>query len=487
MVFKLEWKTKTAIQTTTATQIIPQSEPTTPGDSTSTSNLKAVNLPPNLPAEYIQDPHDLDPEHEWCETRFGLTYLETLAKNVHPYCTEDSRSQMDCMHSVISDDSRKDSFCIIKNAIWDEGRFNVDCKFRDWSDPDLEDAPNIWEFINYWYNTGPRNVMNQWMNVGDEAVPWFDKNKEYCNSPTAKKDDTYKILIQREGGSNYWHTLMEIFSFYFTIDTLQMATNNRTGKPYLLPSSLPQIQLLVLDDHGKKYFELWNYFSDLPILHIEEWTKENPTACLNNLILPLPGASNPLWHGDWDPRNCDHSLLVDTLRSRILSHLKIPTDRDLSSEINITIIDRKASRKLSNSKKLTDRLIAAYPEVSVNVVDMAALTLTQQISIIVQTDILVGVHGAGHTHGFFLPPQSSVVEILPAGLKHKGFRNVAGLRGLRYFSDHAPMARKGTPEEQAMMDWHVEDLEMDEEAWMRLMDAAIQSVAHRGYLDSDVD
>ncbi|EPS39703.1 hypothetical protein H072_6513 [Dactylellina haptotyla CBS 200.50] len=437
----------------------------------------------SLPAIYHPDPHETGSDKKWCETRYGPTYLETLAKNARPYCTESSRSQFDCMHSVMQGESRRDSFCLAQNVAWDDRRFNIDCELRDWNEPDLQGIPQMNAFNTYWYDTGPRNILTQFVNFGSEAAPWFDKNA--CADSSTPRDDSYKVLIKREGGTNYWHSLMEIFSFYFSIDALQMAINKKTGKPYMSPEDTAKIQVLILDKHdNKNYFELWNLFADKPVQTLPEWASSKHAACLNNVIIPLPGASNPLWQGDWDPRNCDHSVIVDTLRTRILSHLKIPTDRDLRKPLNLTFIDRKGSRKLSNSADLTAELIKAYPKINVNIVDMAKLTLREQINIVAHTDVLVGVHGAGHTHGFFLPAQSSVVEILPIDLKHKGFRNLAALRGLRYFSDHAPFTPSDVPDGQR--DWHEEDVVFDKRAFMKLVDAAIQSVAHRGYLDEDV-
>ncbi|RVD85763.1 uncharacterized protein DFL_004070 [Arthrobotrys flagrans] len=437
-----------------------------------------------LPADYSPSDDDLDQDATWCETRYSPTYLQTIAKNARPFCKPESQSQLDCLHSTMYGEPRKDSLCIARNIVFEDLRFNIDCELRDPHEPDLMGYPHPHNFQSYWYETGPRIIMTQFTKIGSEAAPVFEKHA--CSNPATPRDDGYKILIKREGGRNYWHSLMEILSFYFTIDALQMSINKKTGKPYMSAADTSKIQVIILDKHdNKNYFELWNYFSPKPVLTLDEYVKDPSTKpCISNLIIPLPGAANPLWQGDWDPRICDHSIIVSTIRSRILKHLKISAARDLRSPINVTFIDRKGSRKLINSKELTDALIAAYPKVNVNVVDMAKLSLKEQISLVVNTDVLVGVHGAGHTHVLFLPSQSSLVEILPADLGHRGFRNLAGLRGIRYFSDHAPMAPSDKPD--ALRDWHAEDVVFDKDAFMKLMEVAIQSVAHRGLLDSDV-
>ncbi|KAK6540826.1 hypothetical protein TWF694_008214 [Orbilia ellipsospora] len=464
-----------------------------PPPSTPTDDIKSTPTPPSyelspLPSDYHLDPHETSEDKKWCETRYGPTYLETIAKNARPYCTPESTSQFDCMHSVMLGENRLDSTCLAHNIAFDENKFNIDCQLRDWAtEPDLKGIPRYNTLPDYWYTTGPRNIITQFVNFGPSGAPAIERNA--CNDPSTPRDDGYKVLIKREGGINYWHSLMEIFSFYFTIDALQMAINQKTGKPYMSPEDLAKIQVIILDKHdNKNYFELWNFFAvDNPVLTLPEFAAKDTTKkCISNIILPLPGGSNPLWQGDWDPRNCDQSLIVETLRTRVLNHLHVPQSRDLKAPLNLTFIDRKGTRKLRDTADLTDALKKEYPDVNINVVDMAKLSLREQLAIIVQTDVLVGVHGAGHTHGFFLPKQSSVVEILPPDLKHKGFRNLAALRGLRYFSDHGQFAPKEKAPGSGGRDWHEEDIVVEKAAFMKLVDAAVQSVRHRGFLDKDV-
>jgi protein O-GlcNAc transferase len=121
------------------------------------------------------------------------------------------------------------------------------------------------------------------------------------------------------------------------------------------------------------------------------------------------------------------------------------------------------------------RLQEDFPLVKVQSFDFASMSYKEQLEIVQDTDILAGVHGAGLTHGMFLPPGSVMVEILPPGLNHKGFRNVAALRGLEYFSSHASNA----PSAKAS-DWHSEDVLMEFERFKELMDVAIKSLYNKG-------
>ena len=98
-----------------------------------------------------------------------------------------------------------------------------------------------------------------------------------------------------------------------------------------------------------------------------------------------------------------------------------------------------------------------------------------------RTDILAGVHGAGPTHGMFMPPGSTIVEILPPGVARKGFRNMAKLLGHDHFGSHAT----GRPDQAATGDWKDNDI-FEEGCFVGLTDVAIKSMYNRGTRNQDV-
>jgi protein O-GlcNAc transferase len=148
----------------------------------------------------------------------------------------------------------------------------------------------------------------------------------------------------------------------------------------------------------------------------------------------------------------------------------------------LTFIDRNEKRLLVNHAECLETLKAKFPKVEIKAVNFATYSFAEQLKIVGNTDILVGVHGAGLTHGMSLPKGSTVVEILPPVVDHKGFRNMAKLLGHHYFSSHgiAPRGQTSTG------DWHYDDIFLEENRFMELMDVAIKSMYNRGLHNQDV-
>ncbi|KAF3911693.1 hypothetical protein AA313_de0203880 [Arthrobotrys entomopaga] len=437
-----------------------------------------------LPPEYVGDLYGTDP---WCESRFGLTFIETLAKKVQPYCTRQSRSHIDCMHSEVSNGvrygTRYNSFCIGQNVVFDPilRKFNFDCQLLD--KKDLNGYPLIKEFPDYYSENGIKQILNDHAKISTSSHNHVGNGT--CISPQAF-EDRFVVLIARSLLDNFWHLFLEVQSYWMSIDVLQMAVNPRTGKPFMTPADFSKIELIItdpFDDH--KADELYYYFSENPMRRLRDFSPANSTFCLKNVIMPLPGHIIPWWDSEFESSRCERSFIADSIRKRTLNHFGIPlANRD--SQITVTFINRVGRRKLLNFDELDRELEQRYPDVTINRPQFEKMTLREQINMIARTDVLIGVHGAALTNIFFLPPQASVVEILPKGLNLKLYRNLANVRGLRYFSAHAPK-QYAEGEEETPKDWYEKDIIFENiDQWRRLIDAAMASVSHKGLLDIDV-
>jgi len=270
---------------------------------------------------------------------------------------------------------------------------------------------------------------------------------------------------------------MEIFSMYMTLDVLQTTTDVARGKPFFSVADINQTQVILFDDHSDgPYFRLWELFSGMPTVR----SGDVQARSLAKVVVPLPGASNPFWQGDWEPHDCEKSELLSTFISRVLHAYSVINERAASdSPLVITFIDRKATRRLLDIEQHIEDIKTKHSDVVVNLVDFAAISFEDQLSMVRHTDVLVGVHGAGLTHAMFLWPGSAVVEILPQGLDFKGFRNLAKLSGVSYFSVH-------TTDGLNSGDWQDTDVAIDRDRLESLVDVAIKSQYNRGLRSKDV-
>ena len=71
-------------------------------------------------------------------------------------------------------------------------------------------------------------------------------------------------------------------------------------------------------------------------------------------------------------------------------------------------------RILGNGPELADKLSYILPKnYLIRLVDTSSLSISEQISIMRQTDYLIGVHGAGLSLSIFMPSNTILYEILP--------------------------------------------------------------------------
>lgn len=92
------------------------------------------------------------------------------------------------------------------------------------------------------------------------------------------------------------------------------------------------------------------------------------------------------------------------------------------------------SRKVKNEKELESLVHELYPNHSIASIQTDKLTMRDQLSAIVNTDILIGMHGAGLTLALFLPKHAGLVEIYPKywSSDNAHFRAITRWRNLQY-------------------------------------------------------
>ncbi|KAK4116120.1 glycosyltransferase family 61 protein [Canariomyces notabilis] len=470
----------------------------------------------DLPSEYNEFLEHAIPQSEYCNERFTPRYLDDFRTHAIQYCAAGSAASLHCFQGQTRPNNVVDSICIGQGATLDVagGKFALDCELRA---PDAnETSRGLMPFDGMkpeWYETGSRWIFDHFVKVergSSGAATMQSTTRSAVRS--SNMNPQFALLVKREGSSNIWHGLMEIWSMMMTFDLLRTSPNpSRKGAPFFADrSDLPNAQALVLDDlPDGNLFDLWTIFTGRPPVRWKDLVGDAEQARAfvqvpRNIIIPLPGAANPLWQNDWVDHDCGYAPMLKTFVHRVLRFYGISTDKDDESPriaaadhvdanaiINITFIDRTGSRRLLEHEALLAAVAARHPRVRVKSVDFSTIPFAEQLQLVRETDLLLGVHGAGLTHTMFMRDgRGAVVEIRPATNDYRGFRNLAFMKDLRYltaYAEQVPRSESSDGDGQSKRSpgmlvkrdsWHWDDVRIEPNNFMELMDAAIAALSH---------
>ncbi|CAF4118870.1 unnamed protein product, partial [Rotaria sp. Silwood2] len=96
----------------------------------------------------------------------------------------------------------------------------------------------------------------------------------------------------------------------------------------------------------------------------------------------------------------------------------------------------KITRQLSNEKQTLNDLktmFSNYSNIHFSFNHFEELTIEEQLNIIIQTDVFIGVHGAGLTHVLFMKPNRALIELVqPPGSGRTHFYFMASINNVNY-------------------------------------------------------
>lgn len=455
------------------------------------------------PAHRLSSDYDFDDETQKCVKLFSRNYLLTAASQRTSHCDSSSVSKLDCFHAPrepVPHEWPSDLFCIGQDVSFSTrkppqpaassvaGEFVLPCELHDDFSFEVANGSQWQDTIatprDYFFKTGVTHQLGSW---GQDAT-----DSGAAHQCKGRAEDKKLIMLVRRGRTrNLWDSFMEVWQAMITVDILRIALK-RDGRPYITDQDLSRARIVFEDDDEELPFEEW-------------WQlvlgNGQPTSRLSDLepgcfdvVLPLPGSSSPMYTALFDSqfhRSCRESSLVNALQRRMLRHYGLETPTKSPSPVPlITIIDRKATRKIWGFEQLLSLVMSHFPGANVIAVDFAQLSLRDQIDLAMKTDILVGIHGAGLTHSLWLNPKAAVIEIKPP-LFPGGLGYVAQLNGASYFEgrtlwpevwnltmNQVPLPTGWLPPESDPGWQSHEYVYVDPDDFIGLIDAALRTLAH---------
>ncbi|XP_015782134.1 EGF domain-specific O-linked N-acetylglucosamine transferase-like [Tetranychus urticae] len=256
-----------------------------------------------------------------------------------------------------------------------------------------------------------------------EELEHYDvyNNKPDCDTIITKP--TY--IMKLDATVNMYHHFCDFVNLYATL--------------HLNRSFSSDINILIWDTYPYRsnFGIIWKAFTDNPILSLNPYSGKK--VCFKDVVFPLlPRMVFGLYYNMPLVPGCRKSRLFQAFNEHILYKLNITQDFNADydpSEIRITLISRTTKyRKILNEEELLTSLRAKSKHFKVQKVEFThQMPFDQQLKISHNSDILIGMHGAGLTHCLFQPDWGVLFELYNCD-DENCYKDLAALRGLKYIT-----------------------------------------------------
>lgn len=240
-----------------------------------------------------------------------------------------------------------------------------------------------------------------------------------------KKCDTIftkpTFIMKLDAPVNMYHHFCDFLNLYAS---LHLNNSFTTDVFILIWDTIP---------YRSNFEVIWKAFTKHPLLNLEKF--KGKKVCFKDVVFPLlPRMIFGMYYNMPLIPGCYRSGLFHAFSKHILHKLNIKQDENSGKKIRITLLSRATTyRQILNENELISAL-KKNPDFIVRRESYTRHTpFIQQLKISHNTDILIGMHGAGLTHMLFQPDWAVVFEIYHCDDRNC-YLDLARLRGLKYIT-----------------------------------------------------
>nr|CAG4650805.1 EOG090X02IK [Simocephalus serrulatus]SVE94121.1 EOG090X02IK [Simocephalus serrulatus] len=287
--------------------------------------------------------------------------------------------------------------------------------------------------------------------------------------------DRPTFIMKIDATVNMYHHFCDFFNLYTSLHV------NGTNKEMFSRD----INILIWETYNyhSNFGITWSAFTQNPLWNLR--TFQGKRVCFREVVFPLlPRMIFGLYYNTPVVWGCQESGLFHAFSKFILHRLKIPKrlviDKEEEPQIKITLLSRNTHyRRILNENELLEKLKSSPRHYSIQRVEFTHETdFRHQLSVIQDTDIFIGMHGAGLTHLLFLSDWAAVFELYNCGDEHC-YADLARLRGVHYRT-WTDMAKLKAQDEGHHPDGgpHAKftNYSFDSEEFLRIVDSAADHV-----------
>lgn len=259
----------------------------------------------------------------------------------------------------------------------------------------------------------------------DHLKTWLDVLDTDTETVAKAVKRRWTIAVMRYEYANLYHTMTDYYNAFLM-----------TVKFNLDPA---ETDILFIDGHPKGALDSTWHTLFRSITRAGTITEP---VLYTNLIWNILGYYSPL-----NEHDSPDIPLLESFRQFFLSRHGVNPEKKLSCD-NLSVLflwrrdylahprnpSGKVSRKIKNEDELVSSVQDLLPGHDVRGIQIDKLTMAEQLQMISETDILIGMHGAGLSHTLFLPIHAGLIELFPTywPSANKHFRAMAQWRHLHY-------------------------------------------------------
>jgi len=248
--------------------------------------------------------------------------------------------------------------------------------------------------------------------------------------PIVEKDCDITIenptfILKIDATVNMYHHFCDFFNLYASLHV-------NSSHPSTFSTD---VHILIWETYTyqSSFGAVWKAFTLHPIWDLKTFRGE--TVCFKNLVFPLlPRMIFGLYYNTPLIWGCEKSGLFHAFSKHILHRLKIPLHKRSDTKIRVALLSREtAYRRILNEKELIEGLRKNPDYIVKRVVYSRDMDFETQLENTYNTDIFIGIHGAGLSHLMFLPDWAVVFELYNCE-DENCYLDLARLRGVRYIT-----------------------------------------------------
>ncbi|ESO10734.1 hypothetical protein HELRODRAFT_72380 [Helobdella robusta] len=266
---------------------------------------------------------------------------------------------------------------------------------------------------------------------------WYEELKGFSElnfnplESTEKCDvviDEPTIIMKPDIGHNMCHHFLDFVNLY--------------ESQHLNGSFDTNVQIIFWDTSNATYVDyfktMFQVFTSKPTIQLNQFAGKS--ICLKDVFFSFPSKMlfGIYYHMMLMP-GCMGSALIQAFSEHTLHRLGVTQDLK-GRKIRITMLSRKASRRVTTNEDELIASISRLPNVQAILIDyntiiskfIHAYVVIKRFQITHNTDILIGIHGAGLTHSLFLPNWATVYELF--NCESGQYRNIARIRGVNHLT-----------------------------------------------------